>query len=452
MPEERIIPQGWREVKLGEVGDFFKGAGIAKDDAQSGDLPAVRYGELYTDYDFKIATSTRSNISVQVASEATEIHRGDLLFAGSGEKVEEIGKSAVFMLDKGYAGGDIVGFRPTDSDGLFLSYYLNTAGRKQINRLGQGQSIVHIHKPDLDGIKFLAPPKKEQQAIVSVLEVWDEAVEKLKRKIALKEKLKKGLMQQLLTVPKGVDAPALRTIDPETSKPFASEWKNVKLGEVSKTLVPPRKLQNKEFQKTGKFSIVDQSPDIICGYTNNERAILPSGEYLIFGDHSEVIKFVDFQFAQGADGIKIITPLKCHSELDSESMDSASKHKMTNMCDTRFVYYSFSKHYKVLGNYKRHWSGARETKISLPTLPEQQAISSILSTADRELDALRSILSNLKEQKKFLLSNLVTGQIRLPEFEILNQAQDDRSEIRDDGSLHEDDNSVILKKRRQNDE
>jgi type I restriction enzyme S subunit len=55
-------------------------------------------------------------------------------------------------------------------------------------------------------------------------------------------------------------------------------------------------------------------------------------------------------------------------------------------------------------------------KITLPPLDEQQAIAEVLSAADGEIEVLERKLDKWKEQKKFLLNNLVTGTIRLPEF------------------------------------
>ena len=71
------------------------------------------------------------------------------------------------------------------------------------------------------------------------------------------------------------------------------EWKE--LGEVVFTLTSPVKLAKKQYQLTGRIPIVDQGEQFIAGYTDNEK-YLEKDEYIIFGDHSEHIKFVDFAF------------------------------------------------------------------------------------------------------------------------------------------------------------
>ena len=91
-----LLPEDWDVAKLGDIGYFLKGNGISKSQANSGNLCAVRYGELYTLHHNYIKTYN-SHISKEVALFATKIQRGDILFACSGETKEEIGKCAAFV-------------------------------------------------------------------------------------------------------------------------------------------------------------------------------------------------------------------------------------------------------------------------------------------------------------------------------------------------------------------
>jgi len=125
----------WEVKRLREVGKFLKGGGVTKDQTRSGTLACVRYGELYTLHN-DVVRDFQSWISPEVAATAVRLEQGDILFAGSGETKEEIGKCAAFVSDiEAYAGGDIVILRPDDSDSVFLGYYLNTArslGRRRV--------------------------------------------------------------------------------------------------------------------------------------------------------------------------------------------------------------------------------------------------------------------------------------------------------------------------------
>lgn len=133
-----------------------------------------------------------------------------------------------------------------------------------------------------------------------------------------------------------------------------------KVEDISKTLTPKTKVKSHGYLKSGKFPVIDQGQDYIGGYTNEEDAF-PEGEYIIFGDHTCVVKFVDFPFVQGADGVKIIVP------------------KEGVFC--KYLYYCMSNIRMDVG-YARHWSKMRTEKIPLPPLPVQHEIVRILDHSD----------------------------------------------------------------------
>ena len=102
------------------------------------------------------------------------------------------------------------------------------------------------------------------------------------------------------------------------------EWR--KLDEVVTTITAPSKVKKEIYCETGKIPIIDQGIDFIAGYTDEDFKPVKSDEYIIFGDHSEHIKFVDFAFVQGADGLKILKP----------KSDNA-----------RYIYYAFVNFYQI---------------------------------------------------------------------------------------------------------
>src|SRR5690606_3311011 len=90
--EVGLIPSDWEIKSLDEVGKFSKGSGVKKDESLSGDIPCIRYGEIYTKHSDYIK-QFYSFISEEVSNTAKRLKKGDILFAGSGETKEEIGKS-----------------------------------------------------------------------------------------------------------------------------------------------------------------------------------------------------------------------------------------------------------------------------------------------------------------------------------------------------------------------
>lgn len=190
----------WKVKRLGEIGHFLKGSGVSRDDSQSGSICCIRYGELYTKHSDYIR-EFHSWVSRDVAESATKLVRGDILFAGSGETKEEIGKSVAFVDDvEAFAGGDIVILRPANANSLFLGYYLNTASvRRQKASRGQGDAVVHIAASALADIEVLLPSVEEQAAVATILSDLDSELAVLGAKLAKLRALKQGMMQELLT-------------------------------------------------------------------------------------------------------------------------------------------------------------------------------------------------------------------------------------------------------------
>ncbi|PSR24611.1 MAG: restriction endonuclease subunit S [Sulfobacillus thermosulfidooxidans] len=155
------------------------------------------------------------------------------------------------------------------------------------------------------------------------------------------------------------------------------EWKA--LGTLIKTVTAPSKLKSQAYRATGRLPIVDQGIEFIAGYTDEDITPVEAGEYIIFGDHSEHIKYVDFSFVQGADGLKILSPISANA---------------------KYIYHAFLNFYTKELNYKRHWSTAQQTLIPLPC-PDNPAKSlAIQAEIVRILDAFTTYTAELTARKK----------------------------------------------------
>ena len=224
------LPEHWEVHQLGRVGRFFKGAGGTKEDEVPDGVPCVRYGDLYMQHQYFIRES-RSRVSEQRVVDYTPIQYGDVLFAGSGETIEEIGKSAVNLIShRACCGGDVIIFRSQiEVDARFLGYATDCSqAAHQKSRMGRGITIMHIYGDELKYMWVATPPLPEQTAIVRFL---DHADRRIRRYIRAKQKLitlleeqKQAIIQQAVT----------GQIDVRTGRPYPSykasgvEW----LGQV----------------------------------------------------------------------------------------------------------------------------------------------------------------------------------------------------------------------------
>jgi type I restriction enzyme S subunit len=191
----------WIEKSLDEVAIILKGKGISKADiVEDGELPCIRYGELYTHYNETISTVksyTNSSPKDLILSKAN-----DVIIPASGETQIDIAKASC-VLESGVAlGGDLNIIR-SKINGVFLSYYLNNAKKHDIAQMAQGIAVVHLYPNQLKTLKLQIPNPKEQQKIALCLSTLEEIITVLTEKIEQLRQHKKGLMQGLF--PKMID-------------------------------------------------------------------------------------------------------------------------------------------------------------------------------------------------------------------------------------------------------
>ncbi|MDT8394610.1 MAG: restriction endonuclease subunit S [Bacteroidales bacterium] len=187
----------WLDTKLGSIAEFYKGKNLSKDDVvENGETECVRYGELYTKYSEVISdvfSKTNLNVKDLFLSESN-----DVIIPASGESNIDIATASCVIRSGIALGGDINIIR-THENGIFLAYYLNNQRRKDIARLSQGISVVHLYANQLKLLKLSLPTIPEQQKIASFLSAFDKKIELLTRKKELLEQYKKGVMQKIFS-------------------------------------------------------------------------------------------------------------------------------------------------------------------------------------------------------------------------------------------------------------
>ena len=199
------MPEHWDMRRLGTVGRFFKGNGGTKADETEGGVPCVRYGDLYTRHQFFI-TESKACVAHHRAGAYTPIRYGDVLFAGSGETLEEIGKSAVNLINgSAVCGGDVIVFRPTiDLDAKFIGWSTDCRqAASQKARMGRGITVMHIYSIELRRLVVPLPPLPEQTAIARLLDHADRRIQRYirakQRLIELLEEQKQAIIHQAVT-------------------------------------------------------------------------------------------------------------------------------------------------------------------------------------------------------------------------------------------------------------
>lgn len=399
--EVGVIPEDWEVKSIRELGQLSKGKGIRKNEADSGSIPCIRYGELYTHHN-DVIRLYNSRISEQVAKTSRRLNKGDILFAGSGETKEEIGKCAAFIGDEiAYAGGDILVLTPNQGDPRYFGYLFNApAIARQKAGKGQGDAIVHITAPALSSVRVPLPPTvAEQEAIASALGDADALIESLERLIAKKRDVKQGAMQELLTARRRLPG-------------FTEKWNQYAIHEVAS----PVSLKNAEGVElpvltcSKHFGFVDSlgffknqvfSNDL-CNYKTIRR-----GEIGYPANHVE----------EGSIGLQDVYDLALVSPIYvvfavHDGVSSYFLHRLLKLDSYRQKFKTATSS-SVDRRGSLRWPEFSKISVIIPNLQEQTAISAILKEMEEELGVLEAKLAKARAIKQGMMQELLTGRIRL---------------------------------------
>ncbi len=263
------VPAHWEVTRLGRFGKFLKGNGGTKDDEASSGIPCVRYGDLYTTHEF-VVLQARSFVSKEKVKDYTSIRFGDVLFAASGETIDEIGKSAANLIpSEACCGGDVIIFRPSrEVDARYIGYATDCLpSRIQKATMGRGITVMHVYGHQLKRLSLALPPFPEQTAIVRFLDYCDRRIRhyiRTKEKlIALLEEYKQTIIHQAVTgqvdVRTGQPYPAYKDSSVEWLGQVPEHWeiRRVKSLSLVKRGASPRPIADpKYFDDDGQYAWV----------------------------------------------------------------------------------------------------------------------------------------------------------------------------------------------------
>lgn len=313
---------------------------------------------------------------------------GDVLFT----REAPAGESCLVPEDKKICMGQrMVLLRPNRKkvDPLFLSLILSTEKCKfDIYRLSIGSTVSRINISDIKNLKVASPPLLEQQKIARIISTWDQAISATEKMLDNSQKQKKALMQQLLIGNK-------RLLD-ENGVKFTGEWQRIELGLLLDYQQPtPYLVESTAYSDSYETPVLTAGKTFILGYTNESSGIYKDQlPVIIFDDFTTDSKYVDFQFKAKSSAMKILTAKKGVS--------------------IKFVFEAMQLLQFTVGGHQRHWiSIFSNLVIPLPNLKEQQKIAEVLSLADQEIENLQKKLDCLKQEKKALMQQLLTGKKRV---------------------------------------
>ncbi|GBQ25025.1 restriction endonuclease S subunit [Acetobacter estunensis NRIC 0472] len=281
-----------------------------------------------------------------------------------------------------------------DKNFLFFSILGDTFKTRAIS-MSMRTGMPKINREDLSSIPILLPPLPEQKKIAAILSTWDRAIEGTEKLLANSQQQKKALMQQLLTGKKRLPG-------------FTGEWKVRKFQDLFQERVETERTDLPLLSVTANDGVIFQEDSGRKDISKEDK----SKYKRIYVDD---IGYNTMRMWQGrsclSDKEGIVSP--------AYTIVFAKK----DIC-TRFASYLF-KFPPMIHVFYRHSQGLvsdtwnlkfkhfKEISWKLPPLPEQKAIAAVLSTADEEITAIESDLSRLRQEKKALMQQLLTGKRRV---------------------------------------
>ena len=405
-----MIPEGWTQIKFGEVASLRNGLNFKSED-EGYSVKIVGVGDFQ---DRHILNDTDDLSCVSTASEVRKedlVNEDDLLFVRSNGNKKLIGRC---MLLK--PGGEKIshsGFtiRATINDKALLPLYMAQLSRtnliKRAIRLeGGGTNISNLSQKILADLDVTIPSTDEQRSILAVLSTWDRAIKKTEALIEAKERRKKGLMQRLLT-------------GKVRFGEFAhKDWKEVRIGELLRQVKRPVEWDdNAEYRllslrraSGGLFHRQTLRGDQIKTKVMN---IAKAGDFLI--SKMQVVHGATGLTTEEFDGFHISGSYLAYVAKDPKSLNI----RFFNwLCKTKQMYHkayrsSYGVHIEKMTFNPKLW--LKEIIQLPPTTEEQARIVAVLETAVAEIDEHRNQLEILRNQKRGLMQRLLTGQVRVGE-------------------------------------
>ena len=186
----------WVETTLGKISEITKGSGISKDQLSEQGTPCILYGELYTKYKSEIIDEVYSRTELD-SSSLVKSKANDVIIPCSGETAIDISTARCVPFDNILLGGDLNIIRLKHDDGGFFAYQLNGARKKDIARVAQGVSVVHLYGENLKQIRVYHPNIEEQKKITRLLSLIDERIATQNKIIEKLQSLIRGLSDNI---------------------------------------------------------------------------------------------------------------------------------------------------------------------------------------------------------------------------------------------------------------
>lgn len=254
--------------------------------------------------------------------------------------------------------------------------------------LGAAQRTISLTA--LRNMKISVPPMDVQEKIVGVLSAYDTLIENNQKQIKLLEEAAQRLYKEWFV---DLRFPGHETTPIVDGVPEG--WEKVEVGTCIAKIARTKQVMTAELLDVGRIPVVDQSRSFVAGYTNDEETIVDLGiPIIVFGDHTRVLKYIQFPFAKGADGTQLIVT---NNEKMPQSLFYCS------LVNVDLSNYHYARHFKYL----------KAEEILLPSLDVAHQFDGVVSPLFEQVQMLRDKCKLAAEARDRLLPKLMSGEIEV---------------------------------------
>lgn len=324
------------------------------------------------------------------------LNMGDIVFSRVGSVDRN---SLVSTREEGWLfSGRLLRVRPIRKY-LFPSYisyvFHQQTFKNHMRNIAVGGTMACLNTALLSRVFIPLPPLPEQKAIASVLESWDKAIQKYEEMIEKKKNIKKGLMQKLLSGEQRLPG-------------FDGEWEETTLDNICDITMGQSPLSSSYNDEMLGLPLLQGNADICNGYSKPRFWTTQPSKKCFPNDILMTVRAPVGEIATSMHEACIGRGM-C-SIRATESLHDFVFHQLKGL-ELSWRTISQGSTFSAVSS-----KDIKKLIVTTPPIPEQKAIASVLSSADSEIKTLDKKLTLLRDQKKYLLNNLVTGTIRLPEF------------------------------------
>ena len=411
MAEDVKVPEGWRRVRLGDLGEFKTSSVDKKIREKEIPVKLINYMDVYQ-HNFITKNMELMEVTANRHQFITNrVIKGDVLFTPTSETPDDIGHSAVVLddLENTVYSYHLIRLRFNNDNSMdikFRGYVFNSRSiLHQFEILATGVTRFTLSKEDFKEVSVIYPESQaKQRKIAEILETIDNAIEKTDKIIEKYKRIKQALMQDLLT--KGIDENGqIRSEEMHRFKDsplgrIPEEWKVVELGEIFNISAGGDidKL-NFSYDKSNTFKYP------IYSNTLEDKGLYGYADSYRFPENSITIT------ARGVLGIAIPRFEKFNAIIRLLVLIPKDKVNITFVSEYINTFVNF--YIEETGVPQLTAPKASDRLISLPSLPEQQRIASILSQIDEAIEKEQKCKEKLERIKQGLMQDLLTGKVRV---------------------------------------